>query len=154
MGRKRGIQYRPGSFYRSDDRSGFTRRAEDTKKEWTGLSVGDDLWEIRQPQDFVRGVADDQTVSEPRPIPPNTFVGPVNTTLSLPALIGDTFLYLDAVNGFLDGGKVGVILDSGVYFNTTQTGAAAANGIHIVDAIAGGAAARGNVVTAYGATGP
>lgn len=154
MGRKRGVQFRMGSFYRSDDRSGFTRRAGDTKQEWTQLIVGKDLWEARQPQDFVRGVADDQTVPRPRPIPPNVFVGPLNTTLTAPALIGDTFLFLAATNGFSAGGKVGVILDNGAYFNTTQVGDPDADGIHIANPIAGAGAAKGNTVTAYEAPGP
>ena len=32
------------------------------------------MWEARQPQDFVKGVKDDQTVPEARPLSPNTFI--------------------------------------------------------------------------------
>lgn len=154
MGRKRGVQYRPGSFYRSDDRSGFTRRAGETRSEWNQLIVGTDLWEARQPQDFVKGVPDNQTVPDARPIPPAVFTGPINTTLSRPASIGDTFLYLEAINGFSAGGNVGVILDSGSYFNTVQVGPPTASGITIANALAGASAAQGNTVTAYEAPGP
>lgn len=154
MGRKRGVQYRSGGFLRSDDRSGFTRRAEDTKAEWNELIVGKDLWEARQPQDFVRGVPDDQTVPSPRPVPPPVFTGPLSTTLAAPALIGDTFLALAATNGFSPGGNVGVILDNGSYFNTTQVGESLANGINIANAIVGAGAAQGNIVTAYESPGP
>ena len=59
--------YIPGSFYRLDERTGFKVRAEKTKREWTGRIVRDQSWEARQPQDFVRGVRDDQTVPDPRP---------------------------------------------------------------------------------------
>lgn len=68
--------YIPGSFYRSDDRTGRKVRAERTKKEWNNLIVDENTFEIRQPQDFVRGVRDDQTVPEARPWPPNNFEMP------------------------------------------------------------------------------
>jgi hypothetical protein len=153
MGRKRGVQYRPGSFYRSDDRSGFTRRAEDTKKEWTELIVGNDLWEIRQPQDFVRGVPDDQTVPNPRLVPPAVFVGPIYAQTSANVAIGATFIPLNAVNTFTAGDKIGVMLDTGVLFNTTQVGDAAANGITIANPMPN-TSQSGNDVVNYGATGP
>lgn len=153
MGRKRGVQYKPGSFYRSDDRSGFTRRAEDTKKEWTELIVGKDLWEIRQPQDFVRGVPDNQTVPNPRLVPPPVFVGPVYAQTSANIGIGATFIPLNAVNTFTDGDKIGVMLDTGILFNTTQVGAAAANGITIANPLPN-SVQSGNDVVNYGAVGP
>lgn len=58
--------YRPGSFYRVCDRTGFTVRAENTRKQWNGLIVRKESWEARHPQDFVRGVTDWQSVPEPR----------------------------------------------------------------------------------------
>lgn len=153
MGRQRGVQYKPGSFYRSDDRSGFTRRAEDTKQEWNSLIVGKNLWEERQPQDFVRGVPDDQTVPDARPEPGPIWDGPLSTQLAEAAAIGATFLFLQAINGFSAGGKVGIMLDSGSYFNTTQVGPATSGGINIATGLPN-TAASGNVVTAYEAPGP
>lgn len=73
MGRER--FYKPGSFYRISDRTGFATRAEYTQMEWTGLIVERQVWEIRQPQDFVRGVNDDQTVPYARPRISNSPVG-------------------------------------------------------------------------------
>lgn len=119
MGRRPGIQYRPGSFWRSDDRTGFSRRAEDTASEWTGLIVGKDVWEIRQPQDFVKGVKDYQGVPKPRPVPPAIFDGPIATTLTANAVIGATVLTVESTYGFSDGDPVGVMLDTGVVFHTT-----------------------------------
>lgn len=118
MGRNRGIQYRPGSFYRQDDRSGFTRRAGETEQEWTGLIVGKDLWESRQPQDFVRAVADDQTVPKARPVPPNVFVGPFSVQIAVDAGVGANILYLDNVRGMTPGDPIGVMQISGEYFRT------------------------------------
>ena len=116
MGRKRGVQYRPGSFYRSDDRSGFTRRAEDTEKEWTELIVGKDLWEIRQPQDFVLGVADNQTVPQARPVPPPVYIGPFSIQLSQDAGVGQQIIYLDNLTDLSELDPVGVMTDLGQYF--------------------------------------
>lgn len=153
MGRQRGIQYRPGGFLRSDDRSGFTRRAEQTRKEWTGLIVDQNLWEIRQPQDFVRGVPDDQTVPEARPIPPDVFIGPVYATTTGALAIGSAVIPLNAVNGFSAGYKVGVMLDSGILFNTTQVGPATGNSITIAAGLPF-TAQSGNDVISYGQVGP
>lgn len=67
--------YKPGSFYRIDDRTGFAVRAERTQKEWNNLIVSDRVWEARQPQDFVKSVTDNQTVPNARPRSPNPAVG-------------------------------------------------------------------------------
>lgn len=66
--------YVPGDFYRIDDRTGFKVRARRTRKEWTNAIVDQNRWEARHPQDFVRGVNDDQTVPEPRPRSPNQYI--------------------------------------------------------------------------------
>lgn len=85
MGTKK--HFRMGSFYRVDDRTGFPERAEDTQMEWNGLIVSRRVWEARQPQDFVRGVSDDQTVPYARPRSPNTWVG--NSTVAEFQVFGD-----------------------------------------------------------------
>lgn len=122
MGRQRGVQYKGGSFLRLDDRTGFVRRAENTKSEWTGLIVGNDVWEIRQPQDFVRAVPDDQTVPDARPVPPNVFVGPFSTEIALDADVGATVIFLRGVEGMSLGDPVGVMLANGEYFRTNILG--------------------------------
>ncbi|MDE2101697.1 MAG: hypothetical protein KGL39_30910 [Patescibacteria group bacterium] len=68
------LHYVPGDFYRIDDRTGFKVRARKTRMEWNGLIVSRKVWEARQPQDFVKGVIDDQTVPMPRPRQPNTYL--------------------------------------------------------------------------------
>lgn len=67
--------YVPGDFYRIDDRTGFKTRASRTRKEWTGMIVDKARWEARQPQDFVKGVTDNQNVPDPRPRQPNVYIG-------------------------------------------------------------------------------
>lgn len=109
--------YVPGDFYRIDDRSGFKVRAKKQRKEWTNLIVDQKLWESRQPQDFVKGVIDDQTVPEARPRPSqDIFVGPISTTI----LVRDLLLE----GGFpllLEGGNAGpLLLESGGPSQTTS----------------------------------
>jgi len=62
------------------DRCGFKYPLKELRKEWTGLKVCKNDWDPRHPQDFVRGVPDNQTLSEPRPRPTDVFVGPGDVT--------------------------------------------------------------------------
>lgn len=66
--------YKPGSFYRVCDRTGMVVRAERTSTEWNNLIVRDDVYERRHPQDFVKGVQDNQTVPFARPRQTNVFI--------------------------------------------------------------------------------
>lgn len=45
------------------DICGFKKKASDLKKQWDGLRVCKDDFSLRHPQDFVKGVKDDQTVA-------------------------------------------------------------------------------------------
>lgn len=79
MGRRSGgNNYRGGSFWRVCDRSGFTVRADRTRKEWNGKIVRDQSFEMRQPQDFVKGVVDYQAVPDPRPVQALQFINQGN----------------------------------------------------------------------------
>ena len=46
---------------------------ERLKKQWDGSWACRRDWRPRQPQDFVRGVVDDQSVTLSRPLAPATF---------------------------------------------------------------------------------
>jgi hypothetical protein len=104
------------------DRTGFPMRAEHTRRQWNNIYTELETWEPRQPQDLVRGVKDKQSVQDARPLAPNTFVGPTNTTLSANAAIGQTVIPVASMGGFAVGENVGVMLDSGILFNTTLNG--------------------------------
>ena len=50
------------------DRSGAAYRLKDMRKEWTGMLVGKDEWEAKQPQLTVLKIpADPQALKDPRP---------------------------------------------------------------------------------------
>lgn len=133
MGTK--LRYKPGSFYRICDRTGFAYRAEHTRKQWNDIIVRNRSFEERQPQDFVRGRRDDQTVPEPRPRQTPTYLG-VSTTLAQAAAEGGAFspgfspgfdtvgaglinLPVQSAVGFNVGDSISVQLDNGTTFFTT-----------------------------------
>lgn len=132
MGTK--LHYKPGSFYRQCDRTGFSIRAEHTQKQWNNIIVRNRSFEERQPQDFVRGRRDDQTVPQPRPRQTNVFLG-VQTTLSenvpSPGSFSDGFssgfqvsgntdtFVVQSVIGFNVGDSISIQLDNGATFFTT-----------------------------------
>lgn len=144
MGRK--LHFKPGSFYRTDDRSGFPQRAENTKEEWTGLIVDESLWEPRNTQDFVKGVKDNQSVPKPRPLPPNIFDGPIYTQLNASANIGNTTLTVESVAGFTDGDPMGVMMNNGEVFRTTVSGAPSGSTITMASPLPGPATSGNDVI--------
>lgn len=80
--------YKPGSFYRICDRTGIAVRAGRTQREWQGLIVRKEVFEPRQPQDFVRGVNDIQTVPFARPRQTDTFIQMATNTSDFEVLGG------------------------------------------------------------------
>lgn len=145
MGRK--LAFVPGSFYRTDDRTGFVQRAERTLLEWNGLMVDQSVYEPRQPQDFVKGVQDRQSVPDARPLAPNVFVGPFYVQLTAAAVIGQTVLQVETTRAIQDGVRCGVMTDEGADFNTTV--AAIGTGTITLAAPLTYPAANGNLVTIY-----
>jgi hypothetical protein len=60
--------FKPGDNNATCDRCGKPFKASQLKKTWDGLWVCGPDWEMRHPQDFVRGVKDDQSVRISRPM--------------------------------------------------------------------------------------
>lgn len=145
MGRT--LHYRPGSFYRTDDRTGFPQRAENTRKQWNNLIVDESVWEPRQPQDLVKGVKDDQTVNDARPLAPNQFVGPLYLSLSSNSSTGDTFIQLSSLAGVTVGDEIAIMLDTNVLYTTGVQGFSD-GGVLIFGALPSDAAS-GNMVIDY-----
>jgi hypothetical protein len=153
VGRK--LHYKLGSFYRTDDRTGFPQRAERTRREWNNLIVDQARWEPRQPQDLVKGVPDNQSVPDPRPLGQNVYVGPVSVQTTAAAIIGQTVIPVQTTFGFYEGAKVGCMTDQdggSVFFTTV---AVAPTGSNLV--LAKGlpyTMASGNLITLYQASPP
>lgn len=74
-------EQRPGDFRVICDRSGFKCWASETVVEWNGLRVLKRFADVtRHPQDFVRGVKDNPSVSNPRPEGADVFLSPGDVT--------------------------------------------------------------------------
>ena len=147
MGRE--LFYIPGSFYRKDDISGFPQRAEKTQKMWNNLYATGTLWNPRQPQDLVKGVKDNQTVLDARPLPPNTFVGPIYQQMSANAAIGATDIYIDSLVGMNVGTTVGVMMDNGILFQALLVSIDAGGAFITIGSPLPYTAASGNLVVCY-----
>jgi len=72
-------RYDHGDWIADCDICGRKYKASQLIKRWDGLMCCEDDWEIRQPQDFVRGVADTQIAPWLRPEPQDYFI-PFNFT--------------------------------------------------------------------------
>lgn len=68
--------YRPGNWLAVCDRCGFEFYASQLHREWTGLMVCSKDLDHRHPQEFVRGMRDNQTVPWSRPEGPDRFLQP------------------------------------------------------------------------------
>lgn len=148
MGRH--YHYRPGDFYRQDDRTGFPQYASRTRQQWNRLIVDESVWEPRQPQDLVRGVRDNQTVGDARPLAPNTFIGnPVYVQMSQAAGVGATDIYVQYIAGLTPGDKVGVMMDNGVEFTTALVSIDPSGEFITIAAPLPYFAAAGNLVCSY-----
>ena len=105
--------YVGGQWYRICDRTGFKVRDVVTKMQWNNIIVRDQSWEPRQPQDFVQGVKDDQSVSNPRPRSINVFIGPLSTNLTAACPIGTQVLPVESSIRWQVGDVVNVMTELG-----------------------------------------
>jgi len=74
-------RYDKGDWIADCDVCGRKYKASQLQKRWDGLMCCTQDWEIRQPQDFVRGVADTQVAPWTRPEPADQFI-PIHFTPS------------------------------------------------------------------------
>jgi hypothetical protein len=109
------LRYKPGSWYRISDFSGYAERAEDTRKTWQGYYVGFRSFEPRNAQDLVRGRRDNQVAPEARPRQTFQFLA-LESTLALAAPIRSTIIYLVSPISAVPGNTISIILDDGTNF--------------------------------------
>ena len=147
------LHYRPGSFYRICDMTGFATRAERTRKEWNNLIVRTSVWEARQPQDFVTGVRDDQTVPEPRPRQTDSFQGPLTTQITASGSIGDVSITVENTLRMYAGDTISVTLDNGAEPQTSINKVVSTTQLIIRDPLAW-SVSPGNVIVNYSAISP
>lgn len=102
--------YAPGDYNASCFECGKKFKASTMKKHWQGYHVCRRCWEPRQPQDFVRAVADVQTPAWVQPVPGDRFIwestpGLITTDTTLTATT-TTVNGGTAVNGGINGDGV------------------------------------------------
>lgn len=113
--------WEPGNHWVQCDRCSSIIRAKDAMITWDHLVVCPDDWEIRHPQDFVRGRYDDITAKEPRR-PEGADIGidgePLSTTTGSSSSSSNQFYELPMGSievsqnlGTLSGGLVTTIVD-------------------------------------------
>jgi len=56
------------------DRSGFEYKADQVRREWNGHIVGNDEYEPRHPQSYIKARPERPGVKNPRPYPDDVFV--------------------------------------------------------------------------------
>jgi hypothetical protein len=100
------------------DRTGFTRYASQTRKEWNGLRTWTRAWFPRQPQDLVRGLKDDLFVEDPRPRGVSEFTGPLTSELDGNHAAGATTLAVTSSARFTAGDRILIGLDNKQMFST------------------------------------
>jgi len=110
--------YEPGNNWVHDDKTGFKIRARDAVKEWTGLVTHRDRVEQRHPQEYVRTRRDKQSVSDPRPQPVATYIGPLKTALAAAADPGTATLEVENSSRFEPADRVEVLQKDGSVLRT------------------------------------
>lgn len=113
--------YNPGDNWLLDDISGFKIRRSNSRTIPGGQTgnavVAPKRWEPQQPQDFVRGVVDDQTVPIVRSRQANQFTV-LGTYVTAAAATGASAVTIADPAGFMVGYTLQIMLDSGDNFRT------------------------------------
>lgn len=105
------------------DKCGMKRKASTGRLQWDNLFVCPGCFDIRNPQDFVRGIPDDQTVPIARP---DVVATMGTTTVKVAGSKNDTTIDITSISGIADGDGIGIVLDNGdahwTYSNGTPSG--------------------------------
>lgn len=143
--------FRKGQHLVICDRTGFQAHSGDVRKEWNHSVVRREDYEARHPQDFVRGVRDNQSVGNPRPgatdIPTHS-----ETTLDAAELAGQTVLSVTSTGNMKAGDSILVALDNEVFHLSTIVSFSAGDTVTIADAIPSKAASGSKVLIASAQT--
>lgn len=140
--------YRHGSWLVICQHCGRKRHASETVKQWDGLIVCREHADIRNPQDFKRGVADRQAppMSYINPEPTDLGVAPYLTTLTADAATGATALTVDDTSDFTANNLADVSLDNGAKHRTSIASIGGATSVTIADALPSPASSGNNMI--------
>jgi len=133
------------------DRSGFKVKSTDVRKEWNRSVVRKEDFEHRHPQDFVRGVRDDQSVPDPRPGAPDAPTHS-NTTLDADELSGQTVISVAATTDMTVGDAIMIQQDNDIFHLSNIASFSAGDTVTIDDALTYKASSGNSVVIASAQT--
>jgi len=127
------------------DRSGFKVKSTDVRKEWNHSVVRREDYEARHPQDFVRGVRDQQAVPDPRPGAPDA---PTHseTTLDADEASGQTVISVTATTDMTAGDSIMIEMDNSIFHLSTISSFVAGDTVTIADALTHKATSGNKVV--------
>jgi hypothetical protein len=136
--------YRPGDYNVICDKCGMKRKASECRLDWQNLFVCRGCFDIRNPQDFVVGIPDIQTVEIARP---DIVSSMGSTTVKTAGSIHSTTIDLTSTSGVYDGHVIGIVLDDGTCFWTKLYGDPSGYTVTFIDGtFLPGPASAGNTV--------
>jgi hypothetical protein len=104
--------WRQGDHLVTDDVTGFTIYASEAQKQWDGAMVHKSVFETRHPQDLIRARREKPGVPNARPPPPDTFIGPLTTTITAAAAAGATSVSVESTVRMEVGDAITISLDT------------------------------------------
>lgn len=111
--------WQPNDHYVYSDLSGRKILASRSRKQWNGMIVADDEYETRHPLDVIKARRERPNVPNPRPEPPDTFIGPLTTEITALAIPGATSIAVTSTAGMTAADRISVMLDDGSTHRTT-----------------------------------
>ena len=99
-----------GSWNVICDKCGFKRKSSECQMQWDNLFVCLECFDVRHPQDAVRGVPENQAVPISRP---DVVATMGTTTVKVAASKNATTIDITSISGIADRDGIGIILDNG-----------------------------------------
>ena len=99
-----------GDYNAICDKCGMKRKASTLSRDWQGLRLCPQCFDTRNPQDFVRGVEDNQTVPWSRS---DIKQEQGTTAVKVAGSKGDMTIDIDSITGLSDKDSIGIVVDNG-----------------------------------------
>lgn len=129
--------WRIGDHRVISDISGRKIWASESRKQWNGSIVHESEWSPRHQQDLIRARRENPGVQNARPEPPDTFIGPLTTTVTAAAVAGATSIEVASTAGMTAADRISVMLESADTFRTTIQTVTDATHLEIANALPG-----------------
>lgn len=129
--------WRIGDHRLIDDITGFKIWASESRKQWNGSITDEKNYSPRHQQDLIRARRENPGVQNARPEPPDTFIGPLTTTVTAAALAGATSIEVASTAGMTAADRISVMTTDGDTFRTTIATVTDATHLALTNALTG-----------------